>query len=621
MDSSHGPHSHTHGQTLRLQPSEGDYDGTTVGQTTTTPATTSSASQPIEIIPGNSHNVGSTVSTPGYAYQTPSSAPATKRSNDSKPPSDVTCPFPKRLRVEDSSQVEGSGGPTPISPTSTQPSMSPTSIIPESSSLSNDSNHWSKPLGTRLRRTRSLGSPPPSIRRRRRQEDTSNHLPPVTPGTLRELELHEIYRNPKLRHDVVFDSQLHFRPNLDGARGRSKKESADRYWDQLVIECDEVLGSPRHRPNGKITVMPIKLPILFSTMRDILLTLVPKSDKVDVEAALDPPLLMQQLEHGVLDFKKLSQWLAGVLKAHCAPMRDQWVEQMVAKVAYGVENRKTSALVEGLKMVFGILEAMKLDVANHQIRTLRPHLVSTAISFEQGYFQERIERGKLDIKEPRQWFQTALMEQKATSTSEPLSCFTAAVVDLVTPSRYSKYPATFTFDYERLEGLRDDIREATCLKIAILFFRQLCLSSKRDIDASIIERLRDSILAILGDEEGVTRWLRNSNAVALHMAQAACDFNGNSKLADASMVKMAENWLAKHLQTNSPIYIRVEQGMVKEINTMALRIMKGWASLSSYPILQAADITSSSMELTSIAQRISYIAFLHWQIFRKIYLS
>jgi hypothetical protein len=185
------------------------------------------------------------------------------------------------------------------------------------------------------------------------------HVPPVTLSTLRELDLSEIYRNPKLRHDVVFDAQLHFRPNLDGSRGRRKREQADIYWKLVLHECEMLFANVRNR-QARVAGMAVKLPTLFKTMKDILSTLVPKSDRDDVEAALDHTFLMQQLEHGVLDFKKLSEWLARVLKAHCAPMRDQWVEQMVARVAYGVDNGKTSALVDGLKMVFGILEAMKL---------------------------------------------------------------------------------------------------------------------------------------------------------------------------------------------------------------------------------------------------------------------
>lgn len=340
MDSSPGPHhSHSHGQPFRMQTSDGDYD------------TTTSPPQSIEIPDSSSHGVSSEVSTPGYEYQSSPNAPA-KRSNESAPPAEEGMyPFPKRLRVEEGPCSDPSSSALPTSPSPSEPSTAPDSDVERSSRHRLKSQ---QPF-------RSQSLPPPTHRRKRGPvENPHQHIPPVTLSTLRELDLHEIYRNPKLRHDVVFDSQLHFRPNLDGTRGRRKKEMADMYWQMVLHECEMLLGPSRWKRNSLLAHIPMKLPILFSTMRDILLTLVPKTDRMDVDAILDPPLLMQQLKHNVLDFKGLSLWLAGVLKAHCAPMRDQWVEQMVAKVAYGVDNGKISALVEGLQMVFGILEAMKL---------------------------------------------------------------------------------------------------------------------------------------------------------------------------------------------------------------------------------------------------------------------
>ena len=53
--------------------------------------------------------------------------------------------------------------------------------------------------------------------------------PPITRHTLRELDLHEILKNPQLRHDVVYDSNVQFRPNFDGERGRRKRELATKY--------------------------------------------------------------------------------------------------------------------------------------------------------------------------------------------------------------------------------------------------------------------------------------------------------------------------------------------------------------------------------------------------------
>ena len=433
MDSSHGPHSHSHAShgsppSIHLQSSTdgADYEGSNA---TSPPPPTP---PPTLELPG--HGVPSPPATAyDYTQSTAPNAAPTKRSNESKPASDIIFPVPKRIRVDpdppsgplspsssspsssSSSPLSqsSSSSPLPSSPSSPSPSSSPSSSSPSSltssSSSSSSSSSLSSSLSTsasssascsppvsptsaaglpksdcsadRLARTkakpsgRSQSLPPPTQHRKRRKTDylQQHHLPPVTLGTLRELDLSEIYRNPKLRHDVVFDAQLHFRPNLDGSRGRRKREQAETYWKFVLDECDMLLANVRSRPPpppppppppqsqaARVPGVVAKLPALFKTMRDILSTLVPKGDRDEVEAVLDHALLMQQLEHGVLDFKKLAQWLARVLKAHCAPMRDHWVEQMVACVTDGVDNRKTSSLVEGLKMVFGILEAMKL---------------------------------------------------------------------------------------------------------------------------------------------------------------------------------------------------------------------------------------------------------------------
>lgn len=228
------------------------------------------------------------------------------------------------------------------------------------------------------------------------------------------------------------------------------------------------------------------------------------------------------------------------------------------------------------------------------------------------------------MTEPRTWFQTAVKE--ADFGTDPYLTFTRATTEMLSPSKSIVFPATFTFDFERLEGIRDDIREATCLKLAILFFRQLTMGSKRanvkrDVDAATVETLRGQLLAILNEEEGPQRWTRGSNSVALHLAQAGHAFNGNIGLVDSTTIKVAENWFERHLQIDSALYQRVEQDVVKDVTALVIQIMKSWSSLSTSPIMQAADLTGSSVELTSISQRIAHIAFLHWRIFGKIYAS
>jgi T-complex protein 11 len=58
--------------------------------------------------------------------------------------------------------------------------------------------------------------------------------PPVTKATLSDLDVNKIVNNPKLRHDINFDPDLHFRPNLDGEKGRRKSD----FWGLMQKQLE-----------------------------------------------------------------------------------------------------------------------------------------------------------------------------------------------------------------------------------------------------------------------------------------------------------------------------------------------------------------------------------------------
>lgn len=190
--------------------------------------------------------------------------------------------------------------------------------------------------------------------------------PPVTKKTLSELDLNHIMNNMSLRIDANFDGDLHFRPDLDGERGQEKRRQAAEYWAALATEisiytfCASNDGDDCDEDATSNTEFEPRLPILFETLQDILNTLVPERDHANVMENLDVPLLMQQIHKGVLDLIKLAKWLAGLLKTHCAPMRDEWADQMVEEISAGLYAQNMQKVVEGLRTLFGMLEAMKL---------------------------------------------------------------------------------------------------------------------------------------------------------------------------------------------------------------------------------------------------------------------
>lgn len=69
---------------------------------------------------------------------------------------------------------------------------------------------------------------------------------------------------------------------------------------------------------------------------------------------------MQKFREGVADFEKLALWLSQLLKCHCAPMRDNWVDEMATQLSNGDRIGDTIQLVAGMQNLLGVLEAMKL---------------------------------------------------------------------------------------------------------------------------------------------------------------------------------------------------------------------------------------------------------------------
>ena len=198
--------------------------------------------------------------------------------------------------------------------------------------------------------------------------------PPVTKRTLSELDLPCIMSNINLRMDANFDRDLHFKPDLDGEKGKRKRKEAADYWDSIATEIaiyafgaaypnDAADGQPSPSNESDVhdqhTFEP-RLPSMFETLQDVIKTLVPERDHPSVMQNLEVPLLMQQIRKGVLDMVALAKWMAALLKTHCAPMRDDWADRMVEQITQGSQSQDPKEVVNGLQTLFAILEAMKL---------------------------------------------------------------------------------------------------------------------------------------------------------------------------------------------------------------------------------------------------------------------
>ncbi|KAF8655481.1 hypothetical protein AX16_003039 [Volvariella volvacea WC 439] len=439
----------------------------------------------------------------------------------------------------------------------------------------------------------------------------SAHIPPLQPlinrQTLKELDLDSILRNPQLRHDILFDPGLQFRPTSS----RRKRELADRYWAAITQELESGCTCMTFDNDGKLTAticicaqaqlppsnrvvalsqthstvtlrLPSRIRNLLSEFLEVLLLVIqplsnmsgmyvnPNTFKAHMQehsaqaayirSVFDPELIEQELKHNQFDPSGLFTAIGTTLKGHCAPMRDRAVELMVQAAqscAPGGSGTKTEA-VRAVRMCMELLELMKLDIANHQLQTLRPFLIRTSGQFELKTFRNR-KGSDCSLRITKEWLRVA-HKKLLTRTqpiphplypSEPLlhsnlhrnqQAYLATLcglVDLVfeppagashqtpPPPSLSQsslpsivplpgYPETSYLDSARLLLLSTDAAELTSLHMFLLLYRQLVssdMAQKRQpvkIDDAKLLKLKNEIIDIGSSRLGHCFFRRSS---------------------------------------------------------------------------------------------------------------
>ncbi|PFH53977.1 hypothetical protein AMATHDRAFT_136052 [Amanita thiersii Skay4041] len=436
---------------------------------------------------------------------------------------------------------------------------------------------------------------PPSI------DSSSAHIPslkpPINKQTLRELELESILRNPQLRHDLLFEPGIQFRPTYS----RRKREAAEKYWAALTQELEDgctcisfsITGKPRCRicacgqippPSytpvtayspaiGTYTVrMPSRIRTFLHEFLEVLLLVIqPLSDTscvtVNVNSSspnlheqtaqakyirsiFDPELIEQEIRCNVFDPSGWLEAIGHTLKDHCAPMRDSAVDEMV-QVAKSCASGSKYDAVRAVRMCMELLEVMKLDIANHQLQSLRPYLTRTSGQYELKTFQNRKwSEGRLS--RTRQWLRairnqllahdqeivisrctsgtltysklsmnqqiyfatlTGLVELVFMPPTEPASSTneTSALSTRSDGYSLSIYPETLYLDTNRLLILSSEVSEITTLHMCLLLYRQLihaipehAFSGSRQscLDQTSLQRLKKEARDVAGNRLG-----------------------------------------------------------------------------------------------------------------------
>ncbi|KAF2398956.1 hypothetical protein EJ06DRAFT_557495 [Trichodelitschia bisporula] len=481
---------------------------------------------------------------------------------------------------------------------------------------------------------------------------SANIDPPITPHSLGELDIGSIAHNLKLRHDINYDFELHFRPNLDGAKGARKRATQELYWRAVTVELNIVMrlcAEPWDaRREALFKASQRRIPRLFDVLKEILKNLVPETDKSTVDDHLDVGVLMQEIGRGLCDFVSIAMWLAQLLKRHCAPMRDGMVDRMVDRLRAGTPQDVSKGLLE----LFGVLEAMKLDVANHQIRHLRYLLIEDTISFEQSYHAKRIERRpeRINPRQARTWF---LEQTEAFTPRGPHGDFEAFARGLVRMlvSALSLHelaadmPNIFELDAERLRAASGELNDLLFQNVCVDVLGELVSTRSRGARCPTPAdeaRLRMHLAAIVADP-AARGWSCNADYIALELVRHALRIVGEEGVEyDAALVNEVQGSL--HRRFHDPLCMEEQEERLEAV-VLPIVLDTGHKFMGASPCdmfnaLVAGPGTGSVVvrsgfgagervggraggvgrgdRASEIARRVAHVAVLHWRVWEGI---
>ncbi|KAI9848189.1 MAG: hypothetical protein M1837_000863 [Sclerophora amabilis] len=449
----------------------------------------------------------------------------------------------------------------------------------------------------------------------------ASYAPPITHIKLLELDFDRLISNRQMRHDINFNPNLTYSPNIEGETSETQKRQADTFWALLEQEFNTCFASDVDgKPNSFHNCQRIRQ--VLSEIQNILCTLVPERDMELVQEMLDAELIMQQIQQRILDYPLLASNIARMIHQHCAPMRDQLVQKMVHQIGQGAMEKDVAALVLGVRDLFAVLEAMKLDVANHQIKSLRTLLVADTVTFEQDYFLGRMRQRRFDVDGSCKWY---TRNQRIWGLHErPMTIFVRAMVGMMLPSNELDRPDTFEFDIGQIDMLRSELVIDLALKVCSDVLTSVAYVDhdyRSTILTGNVEALHHAIRSLLGDGNPRRRLLENIDSIAIEIGRCLEPLPNRNHGARQVIISKITRELRAGLAMDSGLWQYHEVIAREHIWRDTLSRMEHFTGLSIVAVANAASDKSPAedrQDYSHISSLLAHLGTIHWRVWSKV---
>lgn len=478
--------------------------------------------------------------------------------------------------------------------------------------------------------------------------------PPITQKGLKPLDTSTIVNALKLRLDMNYITDLVYR-KMDGEEKGSKLSKTESYWKSIEVELKLYAFIPALALHSSFSrdidlsarkICKRRIPELLKEIRDILCTLVPKRDQLEVHKTWDCGHMMQEILAGCCDFRSRASGLATLLLKHIAPCRDQSVRAMERLICIG----DIPSITSGLRELLSILEACKLDCANHMLRQFRAQFIDSTTNFAVKLFSRYIEKGKMDAWPTKQWFlenrnlsqrSPALVE--AATRNRDLSIFVDTFVRHILPSSTALLPQPFVVDADRIQTGRGAILQHIQMRICyaefVHCFKMYCMDglATAEVPENLAIKFLEQLRLMVTSGGSLLSQISN---ISIEISRIISAFCGEAdEDTDFDLAEEIEEDLEYDLNPNYEPFQHEEERLREALTLQIFQTTDSLLHASPYSIYQKlviqtsipvalqglapkVDIWRLEDDLNKVSDRISHIILLHWNIFgRLIYLN
>jgi len=314
----------------------------------------------------------------------------------------------------------------------------------------------------------------------------------------------------------------------------------------------------------------------------------------EIDSNIDIQLISQEIKHGVFVPHNLISYIAKTLKVHCAPARDEYIDKIE-------ELSKQNKFVETLKLIYEVLELMKLDLANHQLTRIRPYVLTHTVEFEWKFFKDQLDKKNISDINTRNWLQMSLQNQPANSSFNDI--FYAGFLKLLLTYNQNRIiPETFRLDKSRIVTFYNEWQDITILSCLLLIFRQACCSK---CTSENVLNLKQRLYVLLTSQ---STSLKHINLEITNMAGQI-----RKKKYSTKEIELISGLIEKTLSPDSKLYIMIQT----RISTYIVHYLNN--DILPKELMYRHNMIEMESEISTLSGKIKSVVELNLQTYSEYY--